>query len=83
MLTATKDLMLPATVTGSWPRPQGDRDRAGAKHRPEGARARGALRAGGRPVTADGRAPGPGAADAPAVTLEVASAILSAWMPTG
>ena len=22
MLTATKDLMLPATVTGSWPRPR-------------------------------------------------------------
>ena len=51
---------------------QGDRDRPGAEHRAEGARARGALRAGGRPGAAGRRAPRPGAADAPAVALEVA-----------
>ncbi len=50
---------------------QGDRDRPGAQHRPQGARARGALRAGGRPVAPGRRPAGPGAADAPAVTLDV------------
>ena len=61
---------------------QDDRDRAGAKHRPEGARARGALRAGGRPVPADRRASGPRAADAPAVTLEVAVGRMTDMAPT-
>src|ERR1019366_9947167 len=51
---------------------QEDGDRAGAQHRPEGARARGTLRAGGRPVPSGRRASGPGAFDAPAITLEVA-----------
>ena len=50
---------------------QGDGDRPGAQHRAQGARARGALRAGGRPGAADRRAAGSRAADAPAVALEV------------
>ena len=48
---------------------QDDGDRAGPQHRPEGARARGALRARGGPVAADGRAAGLRAADPPAVTM--------------
>ena len=50
---------------------QGDGDRAGAEHRPEGARARGALRPGGRPGPAGRRPPGPRGPDPPAVTLDV------------
>ncbi len=55
---------------------QDDGHRAGAEHRPQGARARGALRAGGRPVAAGRRASRLRAADAPAITLEVAAELI-------
>ena len=54
---------------------QGDGDRPGAQHRPQGAGSRGALRAGGRPGPPDRRPAGSRAADAPAVALEVVGSV--------
>ncbi len=72
LILSTRLRVRPARVQPDGRVLQDDGDRAGSQHRPQGARPRGALRRRGRPVAPDGRAPGPRAADAPAVTLAIA-----------